>query len=33
MGPTPAVERGEMLRKVAVRLRARTDELAEIMTL
>ena len=30
---TPAVERGEMLRKVAVRLRARTDELAEIMTL
>ncbi len=30
---TPAVERGEMLREVAVRLRARTDELAEIMTL
>ncbi len=29
----PAVERGEMLREVAVRLRARTDELAEIMTL
>ncbi|MGH2953399.1 MAG: aldehyde dehydrogenase family protein [Solirubrobacterales bacterium] len=30
---TPAVERGEMLHEVAVRLRARTDELAELMTL
>jgi acyl-CoA reductase-like NAD-dependent aldehyde dehydrogenase len=30
---TPAVERGEMLHEVASRLRARTDELAEVMTL
>ncbi len=30
---TPAVERGEMLHEVAARLRARTDELAELMTL
>ena len=30
---TPAVERGEMLHEVATRLRARTDELAELMTL
>src|SRR5688572_21839630 len=30
---TPAVERGEMLHEVAGRLRARTDELAEVMTL
>jgi acyl-CoA reductase-like NAD-dependent aldehyde dehydrogenase len=30
---TPAVERGEMLHEVATRLRARTDELAEAMTL
>jgi acyl-CoA reductase-like NAD-dependent aldehyde dehydrogenase len=30
---TPAVERGEMLHEVAVRLRSRTDELAEVMTL
>src|SRR5688572_3487975 len=30
---TPAVERGEMLHEVANRLRARTDELAELMTL
>jgi acyl-CoA reductase-like NAD-dependent aldehyde dehydrogenase len=29
---TPAVERGEMLHDVATRLRARTDELAELMT-
>jgi acyl-CoA reductase-like NAD-dependent aldehyde dehydrogenase len=29
---TPAVDRGEMLREVATRLRARTDELAEVMT-
>jgi betaine-aldehyde dehydrogenase len=29
----PAVERGEMLHEVATRLRARTDELAELMTL
>jgi betaine-aldehyde dehydrogenase len=29
---TPAVERGEMLHEVANRLRARTDELAELMT-
>ena len=29
---TPAVERGEMLHEVAARLRARTDELAEMMT-
>jgi acyl-CoA reductase-like NAD-dependent aldehyde dehydrogenase len=30
---TPAVERGEMLHEVATRLRSRTDELAEVMTL
>jgi acyl-CoA reductase-like NAD-dependent aldehyde dehydrogenase len=30
---TPAVERGEMLHEVAMRLRARTDQLAEVMTL
>ena len=30
---TPAVERGEMLHEVATRLRARTDELARVMTL
>jgi len=30
---TPAVERGEMLHAVATRLRERTDELAELMTL
>jgi acyl-CoA reductase-like NAD-dependent aldehyde dehydrogenase len=30
---TPAVERGEMLHEVARRLRERTDELAELMTL
>ena len=30
---TPAVDRGEMLREVATRLRARTAELAEVMTL
>ena len=30
---TPAPERGEMLHEVAARLRARTDELAETMTL
>ena len=30
---TPAVERGELLHEVATRLRARTDELAELMTL
>jgi betaine-aldehyde dehydrogenase len=30
---TPAVERGEALHEVATRLRARTDELAELMTL
>ncbi|HSI80598.1 MAG TPA: aldehyde dehydrogenase family protein [Solirubrobacterales bacterium] len=30
---TPAVERGEMLHEVARRLRDRTDELAELMTL
>jgi acyl-CoA reductase-like NAD-dependent aldehyde dehydrogenase len=30
---TPAVDRGEMLHEVATRLRARTDELAEAMTL
>jgi acyl-CoA reductase-like NAD-dependent aldehyde dehydrogenase len=30
---TPAVERGELLHEVAARLRARTDELAEAMTL
>ena len=32
-GGTPAVDRGEMLREVATRLRARTAELAEVMTL
>src|SRR5919106_534637 len=32
-GPTPAVERGELLHEVAGRLRARADELAELMTL
>jgi acyl-CoA reductase-like NAD-dependent aldehyde dehydrogenase len=30
---TPAVERGEMLHEVATRLRARTDEIARVMTL
>jgi acyl-CoA reductase-like NAD-dependent aldehyde dehydrogenase len=30
---TPAVERGELLHEVATRLRDRTDELAELMTL
>ncbi len=30
---TPALERGEMLHEVATRLRARTEELAELMTL
>jgi acyl-CoA reductase-like NAD-dependent aldehyde dehydrogenase len=30
---TPAIERGEMLHEVAVRLRARTEELARTMTL
>jgi betaine-aldehyde dehydrogenase len=30
---TPAVERAEMLHEVATRLRTRTDELAEVMTL
>ena len=30
---TPAVERAEMLQEVAARLRARTDELAHVMTL
>ena len=30
---TPAVDRGELLREAATRLRARTDELAEVMTL
>ena len=30
---TPAVDRGELLREVATRLRARTAELAEVMTL
>jgi betaine-aldehyde dehydrogenase len=29
---TPAIERGELLHEVATRLRARTDELAELMT-
>jgi aminobutyraldehyde dehydrogenase len=29
---TPAVERGELLHEVAARLRAHTDELAELMT-
>jgi len=32
-GRTPAVERGEMLHEVAARLRSRTDQLAEVMTL
>jgi len=32
-GRTPAVERGELLHEVATRLRSRTDELAEVMTL
>ncbi len=32
-GSTPAVERAEMLQEVAARLRARTDELAQVMTL
>ena len=32
-GQTPAVDRGELLREVATRLRARTAELAEVMTL
>ena len=30
---TPAIERGELLHEVATRFRARTDELAELMTL
>jgi betaine-aldehyde dehydrogenase len=30
---TPAIERGEMLHEVATRLRARTEELARVMTL
>jgi acyl-CoA reductase-like NAD-dependent aldehyde dehydrogenase len=30
---TPAIDRGELLHEVAARLRARTDELAEVMTL
>ena len=30
---TPAIERGEMLHEVATRMRARTDELADPMTL
>jgi betaine-aldehyde dehydrogenase len=30
---TPAVDRGELLHEVATRMRSRTDELAEIMTL
>src|SRR5262245_27361358 len=30
---TPAVDRGELLREVATRLRDRTDELAQVMTL
>jgi acyl-CoA reductase-like NAD-dependent aldehyde dehydrogenase len=29
---TPAIERGELLHEVAARMRARTDELAELMT-
>jgi betaine-aldehyde dehydrogenase len=29
----PAVDRGELLHEVAARMRARTDELAEVMTL
>jgi betaine-aldehyde dehydrogenase len=32
-GRAPAVDRGELLREVAARLRARTDELAEAMTM
>ncbi len=32
-GRTPAVDRGELLHEVATRLRSRTDELAEVMTL
>ena len=32
-GLAPAVDRGELLREVATRLRARTDELAEVMTM
>ena len=32
-GSTPAVERAELLHEVATRLRARTDELARVMTL
>jgi betaine-aldehyde dehydrogenase len=32
-GRTPAIERGEMLHEVAARLRARTDEIARVMTL
>ena len=32
-GDTPAAERAEMLHEVATRLRARTDELARVMTL
>ena len=32
-GRTPAVDRGELLHEVATRLRGRTDELAEVMTL
>ena len=32
-GRAPAVDRGELLREVATRLRARTDELAEVMTM
>jgi betaine-aldehyde dehydrogenase len=32
-GRTPAVDRGELLHEVAMRLRSRTDELAEVMTL
>jgi acyl-CoA reductase-like NAD-dependent aldehyde dehydrogenase len=32
-GRTPAIDRGELLHEVATRLRSRTDELAEVMTL
>src|SRR5918996_841717 len=32
-GRMPAVDRGELLHEVATRMRARTDELAEVMTL
>ena len=32
MGRTPAAERAELLHEIAARLRARTDELAELMT-